>query len=316
MSDSHNEKGQFELDRERLEFEREKWRDEAAFRTVGAGSALGGPALLLLLFLRPHWQGVGNIVFAYINGIQQRELERGKSEAQLILEMIKTANPDSAAVNLGFLVDFGLLSDDAQVKRIHNYLKARPEGKGPSLPANASTKEYDDALKALKGKIKEFNDKMDSNIAAYTEGIKANPSASAYMARGLRYAYKNEFDHAIEDFSQAINPNPKSASSYINRGTAYLKKHDFDRAIADYSQAIKLDREPVLALANRASAFTVKHDFEHAIADYGEVIKLDPQPVRYNQRGLVYLDTGDFNRGKADFEKAISLNIKFAEAHV
>ncbi len=99
--------------------------------------------------------------------------------------MIKTANPDSAAVNLGFLADFGLLSDDAQVKRIHNYLKARPEGKGPSLPANASTKEYDDALKALKGKIKEFNDKMDSNIAAYTEGIKANPSAFAIWLVGF-----------------------------------------------------------------------------------------------------------------------------------
>jgi hypothetical protein len=42
------------------------------------------------------------------------KLEEAKAEAVRILEVIRTDNPDKAATNLKFLVDAGLISDDAR----------------------------------------------------------------------------------------------------------------------------------------------------------------------------------------------------------
>ncbi|KYK50145.1 hypothetical protein A1D31_39325 [Bradyrhizobium liaoningense] len=62
----------------------------------------------------------GNILLASINNSAQRELERVKGEAVLILEMIKTT-PEKARINLQFLVDAGLISEERQVAKLKAY---------------------------------------------------------------------------------------------------------------------------------------------------------------------------------------------------
>src|SRR3954451_3422161 len=48
--------------------------------------------------------------------------------------MIKTGEPDKAAVNLQFLIDTGLISNEARVKQIKSHLAERKPGTGPALP--------------------------------------------------------------------------------------------------------------------------------------------------------------------------------------
>jgi hypothetical protein len=133
MPDRDVEQKRLDLDRERLNFEQEKWRDELTFKKIEHGRALWLNPLVFAIF-GAAVAGLLNVVVAYVNGSSQRELEKSKSEALLVLEMIKTADPDKAAANLAFLADTGLLSDKDQVERIHNYLKQRTPGQGPSLP--------------------------------------------------------------------------------------------------------------------------------------------------------------------------------------
>src|SRR6516162_5890340 len=57
--------------------------------------------------------------------------------------------------------------------------------------------------------------------------------ASAYFNRGLAYGHKGDFDHAVADYTQGIQLNPRESRAYTNRGLAYSNKGDFDRAIAD-----------------------------------------------------------------------------------
>jgi hypothetical protein len=76
----------------------------------------------------------GNGLVAYVNGMQQRVIERIKAEAAQVLEAIKTGNPDTAAENLRLLVDASLLSDPDRVAGIRSYLAARQPGEGASLP--------------------------------------------------------------------------------------------------------------------------------------------------------------------------------------
>jgi hypothetical protein len=88
---------------------------------------------------------LGNAWLAYVNGAAQREIERTRSEGQLvienskaeaarILEVIKTADPEKAAENLAFLLDAGLIADDARRAALKTFLDNRKPGEGPSIP--------------------------------------------------------------------------------------------------------------------------------------------------------------------------------------
>jgi hypothetical protein len=88
----------------------------------------------------------GNAVIAVVNGQLQRDieiqrstatqnLEKSKAESGRILEMIKTGDPEKAAINLAFLLETGLIETPTVVTQVRTYLAARKSGAGPSLPA-------------------------------------------------------------------------------------------------------------------------------------------------------------------------------------
>jgi hypothetical protein len=94
--------------------------------------------------------GLGNAFAIMLNGSEQRELERIKSdqartieetkaEAARIFEVIKTGNPAQAATNLKFLVDVGLISDAGRRESI----KALGGEKLPALPFIPTTPPVD-----------------------------------------------------------------------------------------------------------------------------------------------------------------------------
>ena len=137
--------------------------------------------------------------------------------------------------------------------------------------------------------------------------------ASAYFNRGLAYGHKGDFDHAVADYTQGIQLNPRESRAYTNRGLAYSNKGDFDRAIADYTRAIQLDPKDTAPYNNRGFAYKAKGDLDRAIADCTQAIQLDPTfAVPYDNRGNVYKAKGDFDRAIADYTRAIQLNPKDA----
>lgn len=71
----------------------------------------------------------------YINSLNQQALQKATFEAQLIIDSVKTGDPDQAAVNLAFLVQSGLLSGQTAT-RVENYLKTRKPKEGRFLPAS------------------------------------------------------------------------------------------------------------------------------------------------------------------------------------
>jgi hypothetical protein len=83
--------------------------------------------------------------FSFVNSRAQRELdlatresaerlEEFKLESSLILEMVKTTDPDRAATNLKFLLDLGLIRNPEAVARLRAFLLNRSPGEGPPLP--------------------------------------------------------------------------------------------------------------------------------------------------------------------------------------
>jgi hypothetical protein len=88
----------------------------------------------------------GNIIVAAWNNRATQDVERQKAndtlrleerkaEAARILEVIKTNDPDKAAVNLSFLLDAHLIASPDQRRDLEAYLKNRQPGKGVALPS-------------------------------------------------------------------------------------------------------------------------------------------------------------------------------------
>lgn len=60
---------------------------------------------------------------------------RTRSESELILSVLDTGNPDSAAENLKFILDIGLINDPDLSAKLQRYLEQRAPGEGPALGA-------------------------------------------------------------------------------------------------------------------------------------------------------------------------------------
>jgi lipoprotein NlpI len=121
------------------------------------------------------------------------------------------------------------------------------------------------------------------------------------LDRGIAGCTKVAEDQSVAAHDRAI--------AYFDRGVDFYAKNDLDHAIADWSEAIKLDPNYGHAYNNRAKAYRAKGDYQGAITDYSEAIKLDPaHAVAYKGRGIDYLLSGDNVKAEADFQQAASLD--------
>ncbi|MDD5530214.1 MAG: tetratricopeptide repeat protein [bacterium] len=114
----------------------------------------------------------------------------------------------------------------------------------------------------------------ESAINKYTEALVQSPnSAGAYYNRGLAYYYKGDLDEAIRDYDKAITIDPDDADALNNRGLAYRKKEEFDKAIQDYDKAIHINPDYAKAMANMGTAYKLKEDKEKAKFWWNEAMK-------------------------------------------
>jgi len=135
--------------------EREKWEREVAFKEKDftlkerdyllkeaelelkkqEHAAAGWKSPLVVAILAASIAALGNAWVTMTNGRLQLRLEDQKAEQARILEMIKTGDPDKAAVNLKFLLDAKLISKAETIKKLSEFLATRMPGSGPALPS-------------------------------------------------------------------------------------------------------------------------------------------------------------------------------------
>ncbi len=91
------------------------------------------------------------------------------------------------------------------------------------------------------------NTSTDMIIVTYNKisetAEKTRRDAEAYLNNGNTNLEKGYYDHAISDYSKAIQLDPKFASAYNNRGYAYYKKGEYDYAWTDINKAKSLGCE-------------------------------------------------------------------------
>jgi len=145
--------------------------------------------------------------------------------------------------------------------------------------------------------------------------------ARLYLSRGVEQRTKEQDDLALADFAEAAKIDKKYADAFFNRCSIYNFKQQYDAAITECSQAIKLGPSADATVAGgseklgkdlafsdyyteRGFAYFKKDDYVHAFVDLDNAVRLNPNNGRaLKTRGLAYEAKGD-SRADADLASA------------
>ena len=80
----------------------------------------------------------------------------------------------------------------------------------------------------------------------------------AYLARGIVYGKKGEFDRSIADFNEALKIDPLYSKALLNRAISYYNKKDYVQADNDVQRlagtGYPVDEKFILALKSKLPA--------------------------------------------------------------
>ncbi|XP_055956842.1 serine/threonine-protein phosphatase 5 isoform X1 [Patella vulgata] len=132
------------------------------------------------------------------------------------------------------------------------------------------------------------NDLVNSNkncIDSLSEEIRKQ--ADEVKDKANTYFKNEQYNEAINFYTQAIELNPYNAPYYGNRSFAYLRTECFGYALEDASKALDLDRNYIKAYYRRASANMALGKFKLALKDFEAVVKVKPNDkdarAKYNE---------------------------------
>jgi tetratricopeptide (TPR) repeat protein len=103
---------------------------------------------------------------------------------------------------------------------------------------------------------------------------------------------------------------------YYNRALESLGEHRWTEAIEHLSRAIRLKPDFVPALVNRGNIYLETGDLDRARTDYENALNLEPDdPFARNNLGLVYLNSDRNEEAIQQFSRAIAADEEYAEAY-
>ena len=147
-----------------------------------------------------------------------------------------------------------------------------------------------------------------------------NKEANKLAREGAEASKNQDYDKAVELLRKASGLDHKYAADlaavYQGRGYAFAKNQQFQEAIQDYTEALKIKSNDPRIYEQRAAVEMKMRDYDKALADYSEIIKLKPNEVRYyNYRAYIYETKEDIQNSMVDVEKVLKLDPNNQEAN-
>ncbi len=139
------------------------------------------------------------------------------------------------------------------------------------------------------------------------QGDQSNPNL--YRQRGLAYQFLGKHEQAIEDYTSALDAEPKHHETLIRRGQVYASKNDHQSASRDFSDVISVDQNNDVARYCRAMSLLAQGEIAQARSDLSVAIKIAPKHPGYHVL-LAELNqkSGNLPAVLEAYDKAISLD--------
>jgi tetratricopeptide (TPR) repeat protein len=120
----------------------------------------------------------------------------------------------------------------------------------------------------------------------------------AYMDRALAYSSLNLYENAINDFSKAIEMDPKAITAYDERGKLYSELKQYDLALADFTYVITYDPNDGTSYCQRGWVYYDMKQYDKSIRDFRMAFKLSPYHDFFSALGISYFCNKDFENAR------------------
>ncbi|HEY6938114.1 MAG TPA: tetratricopeptide repeat protein, partial [Terriglobales bacterium] len=139
----------------------------------------------------------------------------------------------------------------------------------------------------------------------------------AWNNLGLLAAEEGRMTEAIQNFRQALRPNPEYSVALENLGNAYRQQKQWDQARAAFEQALALNPESPGANYGLAMVYAASDDSEHTYEYLQKVLQFRPDyPEALNNLGVLYMRTGHRDEAVSTLQKCISVAPAFDQCYL
>jgi len=153
-------------------------------------------------------------------------------------------------------------------------------------------------------------EKIDVALKWTKKAIDIDPnSIDALLQYAFLLSENSQIDECIEVFQKALLVSPNNSTIYERMSDAYMAKNDMDKAKEYLDKAYEIDPNNV-QIINRVGQFAMaqEDDLHKAMRLFNKGIEINPKDsISYNNMGIAYTETGDLEKAKSYFLKAISL---------
>jgi tetratricopeptide (TPR) repeat protein len=123
-------------------------------------------------------------------------------------------------------------------------------------------------------------------------------TAEKWLALAQSQMNSHDFAFAVNSYTQALTLNPKSSEALLGRGLVYNQLNDRAKAVQDLNKA--------------AEYYAIETNYNQAITCYTHLLTLNDRDLgSLDNRGVCYLQLGQYEKSIQDFEKTIELDKKF-----
>jgi Tfp pilus assembly protein PilF/peptidoglycan hydrolase-like protein with peptidoglycan-binding domain len=149
------------------------------------------------------------------------------------------------------------------------------------------------------------------------------PLPFIYYNLGVVNQQQDQFDDAIDEYTESLNSDKEYPPAYVSRAFCYLYFGKWTLALSDSSTAIRLyekvpheEKQKTAAFDNRGYAYAQLGNLDAALQDLNAALALTPNYARaLNHRGLVYRRQGKLDSALDDLAHAIGLDPQYAAAY-
>ena len=133
-------------------------------------------------------------------------------------------------------------------------------------------------------------------------------TALDYYNRALRYTQDKEYRQAIDDYSKAVEINPRFVDAYLKRCEMRYKMGDNKGVLSDCQEVLKIDPTVAKAYYYQGRARYSLGYSDPAIESYSSAISQDQNyPQAHYYRGIAYKESNNLAAAVHDLTKAADL---------
>lgn len=143
--------------------------------------------------------------------------------------------------------------------------------------------------------------------------VKKQPkNVKALVGLSSTFAYKADFQTALQYVDQALKINPKYRDAYIMKGSIFLVQNNRKLAISSYETAIQQDPEFELAYLRLGQLYTEDEKYEIAIEKFRSAAALNPK-LGDALYGIAYSDQmlNRFDQAVVGYRKLMQADEKY-----